>query len=268
MRALQEYGLSLNEVKALLSLYRLGEASARQLHLATGIDRAETYRVLQSLQTKGIVVAAVSKPTKYRPVPIERALDLLIEEKKSLVKRLEAERKGIEKVLSEIRPVEAGIREPNRFEIIRGGKGSYQVIMGILNDPARCREEGLWVVTVHGAHRLLAYLDTIRAARRRGVKFRYLLPISLENAEPVKKLMRTGEVRHAAEMPARVFVADRSEVVEVYRPRDTADVFDPQEIGIWTNSEQIAQTISQMIEAIWAKSKDAGEVLKGLRGLL
>ncbi len=67
-----------NELKVYNHLIENGPKHANEIGKDLDIYRTEAYRLLNSLQTKGMINAIFDKPTKFLGINYDKALDLLI----------------------------------------------------------------------------------------------------------------------------------------------------------------------------------------------
>jgi sugar-specific transcriptional regulator TrmB len=82
VQSLSRLGLSTSQVKVYLALLELEKATAKTIAKHSKVARQEAYRVLAELQEKGLVEKIIEIPTKFKPIPIEDCIYLLIERKK------------------------------------------------------------------------------------------------------------------------------------------------------------------------------------------
>jgi sugar-specific transcriptional regulator TrmB len=90
-----KFGLSPNESKVFIYLGKYGSKTAIEISRTLKIARAETYRILNVLQNKGIVSAAFDHPTRFSCLPIEDAINVLIEAEMANVKTLQTQKDNI-----------------------------------------------------------------------------------------------------------------------------------------------------------------------------
>jgi sugar-specific transcriptional regulator TrmB len=83
------FGLSKNEAKVYVYLAKFGEQKAHKVSRSLSLHRTETYKILRRLEEKGLVIRILEKPIKFAAVPVDKALENLIQEKKQRVMRLE-----------------------------------------------------------------------------------------------------------------------------------------------------------------------------------
>ena len=88
---LAKFGLLKNEIKVYLYLARMGEKKAGEIAEAISLHRTETYRILRDLEKKGIIFSVFEKPLKFTAVPLDKAIDLLVDVQKLKIKLLEKE---------------------------------------------------------------------------------------------------------------------------------------------------------------------------------
>ena len=75
---LKKHGLTEHELKVYHHLIQNGPKHANQIGKDLNIYRTEIYRLLNSLQEKGMVDLIYDKPTKFVGVEYEKAIDVLI----------------------------------------------------------------------------------------------------------------------------------------------------------------------------------------------
>jgi sugar-specific transcriptional regulator TrmB len=92
---LARFGLLKNEIKVYLYLARAGEKKASEIAEAISLHRTETYRILRDLEKKGMLFSVFEKPLKFTAVPLDKAIDLLVDAQKMKIKLLEKEKAGL-----------------------------------------------------------------------------------------------------------------------------------------------------------------------------
>ncbi len=75
---LKKFGLTQNELKVYSYLIKNGPKHANEIGKDLEIYRTETYHLLNSLQSKGMINAVYDKPKKFIGIDYAKALDLLI----------------------------------------------------------------------------------------------------------------------------------------------------------------------------------------------
>jgi sugar-specific transcriptional regulator TrmB len=119
---LARYGLIRNEIRVYLHLARSGERKASEIAEAISLHRTETYRILRDLEKKGLVYSAFEKPLKFTAVPLEKAIDSLIEAQKMKIRLLEKEKVGLVELWLSIPQQKVENSEKEIFQILEGGQ--------------------------------------------------------------------------------------------------------------------------------------------------
>ena len=117
---LARYGLIRNEIRVYLHLARAGVRKASDIAEAICLHRTETYRILRDLEKKGLVYSAFEKPLKFTAVPLEKAIDLLIEVQKMRISLLEKEKLGLVELWLSIPQQKVENNEKEVFQILEG----------------------------------------------------------------------------------------------------------------------------------------------------
>jgi sugar-specific transcriptional regulator TrmB len=83
-------GLTSNEAKVYLTLFRLGTSTAKTISKHSGVARPDVYRVTKKLQKLGLVEKIISTPHKFRAISIHDAFAILMERRKKATSEVEA----------------------------------------------------------------------------------------------------------------------------------------------------------------------------------
>ena len=111
---LSRFGLLKNEIKVYLHLARVGEMKAGEIAEAISLHRTETYRILRDLEKRGIVFSIFEKPLKFTAVPLDKAIDMLVDAQKIKIKLLEQEKTSLVELWQSMPQRKAG-REKRAF---------------------------------------------------------------------------------------------------------------------------------------------------------
>ncbi|MGA3111478.1 MAG: helix-turn-helix domain-containing protein, partial [Candidatus Bathyarchaeia archaeon] len=95
IQSLIEFGLTFSQATIYLTLVKLGESSVRRIAEASNIARSEVYRVINTLEKKGLAVRIISVPTMYKATPIKEVYRQLFQDKVSQYTELKDEAKDL-----------------------------------------------------------------------------------------------------------------------------------------------------------------------------
>ena len=123
---LSRFGLLKNEIKVYLYLARVGEKKAGEIAEAISLHRTETYRILRDLEKKGILFSVFEKPLKFTAVPLDKAIDLLVEAQKMRIKFLEKEKANVVELWLSMPQIKVEKAKKELFQML---EGEQQVIL-------------------------------------------------------------------------------------------------------------------------------------------
>ena len=97
------------------------------------MHKAQVYRVLKNLESRGMVDLTLEKPTRYTAVPFEKLVELLIKTKKDDISFLEDNKNEL---LTQWRSINLQESAPSveRFAIIEGRKNIYSKILQLIKE--------------------------------------------------------------------------------------------------------------------------------------
>jgi sugar-specific transcriptional regulator TrmB len=123
---LMSYGLLKNEIKVYLFLARAGQKKAGDIAESISLHRTETYRILRDLEKKGILFSIFEKPLKFMAVPIDKAIDLLVDAQKMKIRLLEKEKANIVDLWLSMPQLKAEKPKKELFQML---EGEQQVVL-------------------------------------------------------------------------------------------------------------------------------------------
>jgi sugar-specific transcriptional regulator TrmB len=76
-------GLTSLQARVYLTLVNIGEATAKAISVQAEMDRADVYRVIETLQEQSLVEKIISTPVKFKAVTLREGLSILLERKQN-----------------------------------------------------------------------------------------------------------------------------------------------------------------------------------------
>ncbi|HEX2021341.1 MAG TPA: helix-turn-helix domain-containing protein, partial [Candidatus Thermoplasmatota archaeon] len=245
---LQSCGLGEKESRAFAHLAHLGTSKVTDLATAAGLKRAETYQVLERLQSRGLVEATLSRPRMFSAVAADRAVAILVEERSAQLKAIESMQDDLRDRLAKLAGGAVG-HAGESFRVLH----DRNQITGQLSRTLRAAQAELAVVaSSRSLFRLL--LDEglekeFQSARSRGVKIRILTDVLPGQEDLVPRLARFADVRHLyVPRPLRFFIADDREIVQ-YVTADPAT--GAKETALWLGARDHVQAQRAYFDDLW-----------------
>jgi sugar-specific transcriptional regulator TrmB len=259
---LSSFGLLKNEIRVYLYLARVGEKKAGEIAEAISLHRTETYRILRDLEKKSLVFSAFEKPLKFTAVPLEKAMDLLIDAQKMKIRLLEKEKDSVAKLwLSMPQPT----AENNRKEIFQILEGGQQIILKANELLEKTKRE----IQIFAPGEYLAQLyhsDFTDNLER--VSSKVDVTLLTENSAKSKfflEQMRWAKHEHrmvdVENLPCFI-ISDRKELLIAIQKdseeKDSANKKRSKTVALWTNYDAFVTTI----EILFSKLNEMGKTFR------
>jgi len=260
--ALQRIGLSRYEALVFVNLARAGAATAGDVARASGVNRVQTYRALEGLEARGLVEVTLDRPRRYAARALQDVFDMIADEKKAELEKLDAVRKML---LEEWPKISGRTREPPsvRLQVIKGRAQIYRTLRQFV---ASSREEVLAFTTTKGLQRSYraGINEVLVEAMRHGVKPRLLADVDATNQVLMARVAKVVPLRHVDRQRARFIIVDRESIL-AFLIQDERTIRGEGETALWTNSPDFVKAHRDFFEKAWAAAVPARRRLAALR---
>ena len=256
VQTLVNLGLTVLQAKTYLALAKLGTSTGRTTAKEAKVASQDVYRVLTELQEKGLTEKIISKPSKYRPIPLEEGLSMLLQRRNKQTAELEKEAFEIFQTVRSIDKCEdknetgdfvlVPEKEPMENRFIRVWE-TAQTSVDLVND----------VRDAMILHEKVSGLES--KALKKGIKIRAILNKTQKSDQISKSFLAFQErnpefqARYLLHFPspAKVVIKDNKEVF-ISTISNVSTVAQP---FLWSNNAIIVQIIQQWYDIMWEKSK-------------
>ena len=130
-KVLKNSGLTNKEAEIYIFLAKHNALKATEIAKLLRKDRAQVFRILQKLQTKGFVDTTLDFPTQYTVVPFESVLESIVKAKREEVVFIEKAKEDLLDYMKRKRQSEPTIE---KFVVIKGSKRIYGKIRQIVHN--------------------------------------------------------------------------------------------------------------------------------------
>jgi sugar-specific transcriptional regulator TrmB len=235
---LSRFGLLKNEIKVYLHLARAGEEKAGEIAEAISLHRTETYRILRDLEKKGIVFSIFEKPLKFTAVPLDKAIDLLVDAQKIKIRLLEQEKASVVELWSSMPQPKVPEVKKELFQML---EGEQQVLMKA-NELLERTEKEFQVFAPADYLSQLYYSDFSDKLKRQANK----VNVTLVTDNSLKSAYFTGQLQWLSDfnritddqgLPS-FMISDNKEVLIAFHEKETEDEDAKKKYrtaAIWTN---------------------------------
>ena len=247
--ALERVGLSHYEALVFVNLARAGAATAREIARASGVNRVQTYRALDSLEGRGLVEVTLDRPKRYAARAINDAFEMIANEKRAELDGLDAIRKSLLGAWPRLVP--SGRQPPTvRLQVIKGRAQIYQTLRRFVGTAKR---EVLAFTTTKGIQRSYraGVNEVIVDAMRRGVKPKLITDIDSSNAALMARVAQHVPLRHVDSQRGRFILVD-GESIFAFLVQDERTIRGDAETALWTNSPDFVRAHMEFFEKAWA----------------
>jgi len=251
-KQLLDFGLTDKEANIYLALLRSGKARAGEIARKLQLNRMIVYRVLTKLQERELVKATMEKPMKFIPIPLEKALELLIREtetKLGLMRdRYDAVLDDWKSVLTE--PVDSDIMS---FRIVQGRKQIYELLAKMF----KSAEKYIRLVTTKKDLVRFQYVDlddALKRAAKRGVKVQIVIQFEEDKLDILAHYTSFASVKVVPISKAtRLFIADDREMIIAFTTDDSMALNSKQEtcLKIESKESKSLDTVVDIFANFW-----------------
>ena len=269
---LKDIGLSEKEAEIYIFLAKHTALRSGEIAKLTKIDKAEVYRVLTNLQTKGLVEKTLEAPTRFTSTPFERAIDSFIKYKRN-------EATLVEKTKSELIKDWNNITKAPRqqlvekFVVIEGWRKIYPRISQMIKET---KKEFSSLSTINGylrAEQLGIFDEVLAYPLKENVKFQFISEVSRQNIDTMQKLLdkipknlsniRVRNPDFGFKVSPRMVIRDHEEILLFIDPSEQEPLAKNDNIALWTDCKTIVQSFVAMFEELWRNSTDLANITQG-----
>ncbi|MGA2522996.1 MAG: helix-turn-helix domain-containing protein [Candidatus Bathyarchaeia archaeon] len=250
---LSRFGLLKNEIKVYLHLARVGEMKAGEIAEAISLHRTETYRILRDLEKRGIVFSIFEKPLKFTAVPLDKAIDMLVDAQKIKIRLLEQEKTSLVELWQSMPQRKAVAAKKELFQML---EGEQQVLMKA-NEMLEKSEKEFQVFASADYLAQLYYSDFSDKLKKQADKANITLVTdnSLKSAYFIGQLQWLSESNRIADdqnLPC-IMISDNKEVLIAFH-EDAANDEDVKKkdktAAIWTNYSAFVKVLRMLFSKL------------------
>lgn len=251
---LTRFGLLKNEIRVYMHLARTGEKKAGEIAESISLHRTETYRILRDLEKKGIVFSIFEKPLKFTAVPLDKAIDLLVDAQKIKIKLLEQEKTSLVELWESMPQPKVETAKKELFQML---EGEQQVLMKA-NELLEKTEKKFQVFASADYLSELYYSDFSDLLKSQADKVQITLVTddSLKSAYFIGQMRWLSESRKIADeqnLPC-IMISDNKEIMIAFREKDCNNGDDVKKkyrtAAIWTNYSALVNTLQMLFSKL------------------
>lgn len=255
LEALNQLGLTQYQAKIYLSLLGKRSSSANEIAHLTALNRGNIYLTLDELYQLGLVEKVISSPKKYRAVPIDNAVSILVGRKKS-------EFTGIQKIAEELinqTTIVSSETEPKADKNVLILVPNQQLLVTI-EKALNSTTSNVDTITSFSKFRtwISLYPDIYLKALERGVEIRLILD------EPKRSYFKYNEMNalicepnfalHYATTPLKAHLGVFDNKVAICNSSTSNELADSS--GYFTENPCLTSLFKEYFELLWSATKE------------
>jgi len=263
---LNEFGLTERETEVYIFLAKHGVHKGGEISKQLKMPTALVYRILKSLERKGVVEATLESPVRFTAVPFETILELSIKAKRDEAELIEKRKSSLLRYWRRISktPLEP---EPAKFVVIEERRRIYSKIAEIVEKTQTNLSVVSSVSDLIQANQF-GVIDSLNAHPMKSkIKFRFLTELSQQNLKTIRLLraeLNTG-LKIKARNPdlglalfPRMVIRDNEEILFFISPK-TEPPTRKREACILTDCVSLVQAFTGVFEDLWRNSTSIEE---------
>ena len=251
-KSLSKFNLTSNQSKVYIFLGKYGSKTAPEVCKSLKIARTETYHLLSTLQSKGIVSATFEHPIKFSAIPLNKAMKTLVDSEKERIKTLEKQEKEVSKLWNSIPEFVQNNMDSseNKFQMLQGSNPINSKISDMLSS----MENEILVLGSEKDYLKLYHSDFLSELIDQKSNARLLSGCS-EKTQYVFDGIKKQTVRKINnEINEKLFfmIKDDSEMVFFTKNNSSPS---NEVMAMWTDSSTMIYSMKMLFDFIWTSSK-------------
>jgi sugar-specific transcriptional regulator TrmB len=262
---LSEFGFTKEEAEVYVFLSSMGSSPARVISRRFTFNRMKAYRILKSLEEKGLVERIIGRPMKFVATPVQESLERYLEGYRERLKELEVKQKDVVEDWKQISKEMNEQDEESRFRIFEGRQQIYDLLVQMFE---RVRKEICIVTTKRDLHRLalMGIDDRLRTISIKGVSVRILTQVESPDITALEYFRDFAEIRHIPlPTPIRFVTIDERETLTTTSMEDSMSLTTHEDAGLWTNASSYNSAMKIFFDALWRLATKASVIIEALQ---
>ena len=262
---LRNFDLTEMEADIYIFVAKRGVLKGGEISKQTKMQKAQVYRVLKSLQKKGLVESTLEFPARFTAVPFENVIDLNIKTKQDEAAQIAAQKKELLNYWQNIKKVGPEL-SLEKFSVIDGNRKIYFKLSQMIKET---RNQLSTVTTVQGlvcADQFDLFNFGSSLPSKSKIKFRFLADLSSQNINTMKRILKvltSAKFNFEGRTPElglnlfpQMTIKDQEEALFFITPRSDLPASRKENLCLWTNCKSLVNAFSAVFEDLWRSSTD------------
>ena len=249
---LSSFGLTSNQCKVYIFLGKHGSRTAPDISKVLKLPRTETYKLLTTLQSKGVVSASFQHPIQFSAIPLTDAVHSLINTEKARIKKLESQKSELNQLWDNIPQFHNEIQktDEDRFQILQGENQIHSKI----NDMIINSKKEFLIIGNEKDFLKFYQTNILESLDKSPVELKVLTNSSDRTLYVFDEIDKTNVKKLPASINGNLcfVVKDNDEVLFYMKNSESGK---ENVTAFWTNSNAMIYSKKLLFSTLWSKSK-------------
>lgn len=254
VQTLTRLGLTSCQARVYLALVRSGISTAKEISKDSKVTRQDVYRVMPMLQKFDLTEKIITTPTKFKAIPIQDVISILLERRTKEISELRAKTKELVKKYGENKAKTKLQEGENEFVLIPKDKAIIKKRRNAIENA----QTSIDVIISWKRYlpSILANAKVIKKALKRGVKIRYITE-KTEDKTVLPKILQA--VRENPFRKARYVLTPLKILLAIYDKKGVIIITSPtlglhKSPALWSNNPSLVALAQNHFETLWTTS--------------
>lgn len=251
VQTLRGLGFTVNQAKVYLALVATEFSTVKEIQKISRVPRQEIYKIILVLQDMGLVERTLTRPVKFRTIPLQQGVSFLLKQRTQETKRLQQEAEQmVQKINHKFNNHKVQESLPH-FVLISRKEASISKTQEEIGNA----QERIDFITSWKKFPLTLYIfgETAEKALERNVKVRAILEQPVDSSKVPEELsvfnrFANFELRYIPSPPETVMaIFDKKKaIVDTYPSAGLAEA-----PSLWTDNSCLLAVFSDYFEIMW-----------------
>jgi sugar-specific transcriptional regulator TrmB len=263
-KVLKSFGLTEKETEVYIFIAKHGVLKGRKIAEQMKTDKGQLYRILKSLQKKGLVETTLEYPTRFTAVQFENVIDSFVRSKREEVAQIEEAKKDLLSVWKKISQTEIE-SSLERFAVIEGNNKIHHKISQMVKETRRQLSMALAASDLLRAEQFGVFDALSKHPKKSIIQFQAIAQLSKQNLKAASALvpelgpnisLKIIDPNLGSPPFSRIVIRDEEEIVIFISDMNEQYLRDYKEVCLFTNCKRIIQAFSDVFLDLWDNSID------------
>jgi sugar-specific transcriptional regulator TrmB len=258
---LKGLGLTERDSEVFIFLAKKGPVIARDILSKTRINKAQVYRSLKNLESKGIVESTLEYPARFSAISFDKVLDLFLKAKKDETQRVEENREAMLSHWKSFALDETPLLS-EKFMVIEGENYIYSKIGQMIKnskDQILASTSGLGIIQAEKFNVIKSIVDLM-------VPLKVLTNVSPKNLPIIRKTIdemgafsknsACRSIELAENLFPRFVIRDEEELIFFITNSEGLASKNNSDTGLWTNNKALVSSFKTFFDQLWRDGLD------------